>query len=121
MKKILIIDDSETALFDIRRKIEEASPKSSVVTASNYEDALAILQTEALHMAIIDLQMPDKNGADLIVHMKSKDQLKGIPIVVLTSTGSDSLLKTSLVDMVNHYIPKPISQQQILDLLTEFS
>ncbi len=121
MKNILVVDDSQTVLFDIRKKIQDTDREIGVFTSSNYDDALSILELKKINLAIIDLQMPEKNGADLIVHMKSSDELKDIPIIVLTSTGVDSLLKTSLVDMVNHYLPKPISQKKIEELLLEFS
>ncbi|XOV95175.1 MAG: response regulator [Bacteroidota bacterium] len=120
MKNILVVDDSPTALFDINNKLQGIDFQSKVFSSSNFDDAKIILETNPIDLAIIDLQMPEKNGADLIVYMKSVNQLKDIPIIVLTGSGTESLLRTSLEPMVNHYLNKPVSPEQLLKVLLEF-
>ncbi len=121
VKKILVLDDSQTALFDINNKLQEINLDAEVFCVSNYDDAKKILESNPIDLAIVDLQMPEKNGADLIVHMKGEKKMNSIPIIVLTGSGEDSLLKTSLEPMVNHYLSKPVSQEHLEELLQELS
>ena len=121
MKKILVLDDSHTALFDLNSKLQEIDPATKIFCVSNYEDAKNILESNSIDIAILDLQMPEKNGADLIVHMKEVNEMKSIPIIVLTGSGDNSLLKTSLEPMVNYYLSKPVSQNHLKELLLELS
>ncbi len=119
MKKILVLDDSQTALFDLNNKLQEIDAEAKIFCVSNYDDAKNILESNSIDIAIVDLQMPEKNGADLIVYMKGVTEMKGIPIIVLTGSGDNSLLKTSLEPMVNHYLNKPVSQEHLKELLQE--
>ena len=61
--------------------------------------------------------MPEKNGADLIVYMESRDDLKKIPIIIITATGEDSLLKTSLENKVSQYIHKPVLVEDLVKII----
>ncbi len=121
MRKILVLDDSQTALFDIKNKLQDIDFEGEILCVSNFFDAKRILESNPIDIAIIDLQMPEKNGADLIVHMKGVNEMKSIPIIVLTGSGDNSLLKTSLEPMVNYYLNKPVSQEHLKELIQELS
>lgn len=119
MKTILVVDDSPTARFDIRNKLHDLDPEAELFIMSGYDEAKAVLESRSVDLAIIDLQMPVKNGADLIVHMKSVDAMKKIPIIVMTGTGEDSLLRTSIEPKVNYYLNKPIGKELLKNVLEE--
>lgn len=62
---ILIVDDEMLIVEDLKRDVLELFPGSTVLTASNAADALAIAENTAIDTALLDIDMPDGNGLDL--------------------------------------------------------
>lgn len=65
-------------------------------------------------VVIMDLNMPKKNGFDVLQKIKSDERTKNIPVVVLTSSKEDSDVKTCYNIGVNSYIVKPVEYHEFL-------
>lgn len=82
-KKILIVDDDDILLDFFTRAL--GSEGFSVTAVANGDDAIEELEKNPDYaLAIVDLLMPVKTGWDVIDFMKSRDEYKNIPILVLT-------------------------------------
>jgi CheY-like chemotaxis protein len=70
------------------------------------------------HLIILDLNLPKKNGMEVLKEIKSNEELKYIPIVVLTSSSSDSDVLNSYELYANCFITKPVDYQSYFELFT---
>ncbi|MFA6100765.1 MAG: response regulator [Victivallaceae bacterium] len=79
---VLICDDDEILLSFYKRVIKNAG--YDVLTASNGDEAVEILNEMPVALAIIDLLMPIRSGWEVIEYMKHKENLKNTPIIAVT-------------------------------------
>ena len=87
-KKILVAEDDKFLVKIYQTKLAEQGYE--VVIAMDGEDALAKVESEKPDLLILDLIMPKKNGFDVLEEMKQKEELKSIPVVVLSNLGQES-------------------------------
>ena len=113
--KVVLLEDSSSAMLDITTKLKKISLPINILQAFNYKEAVDIVNQSDIDLAIVDLSMPgDKNGMDFIVDfMKTDEVTKQIPIIVVTSSGSNTLLRRALDGIVRHYLVKPVSINQL--------
>ena len=72
-KTILVVDDDEDLLFCYRKLLE--NDKTIVYTASNVDEAIAVLQVVKIHLAILDYMLPKMTGAELAKIIGNSDPL----------------------------------------------
>ncbi len=112
MPKILVVDDSAT----VRKLI------SNILKGANYEtveavdgvDALEKLAQEDIDLIIADLNMPRMNGLELIKTIRKDPLYSDIPIVMLTTEGSEEDKKRGFEAGANVYLVKPAPPSLIL-------
>ncbi|MCH7505436.1 response regulator [PVC group bacterium] len=105
-KRILIIDDEPNIvkLITARLKLN----RYQTIQAFDGEEGLRKAKEEKPDLIILDVMMPKMSGYDFVKNIKSDDELKHIPIVILTAKGGvEDLFKTEGVDsfMAKPYIP----------------
>ena len=109
---ILLVDDDPIVQSLLKPKIEAEGLQAW--TASNGQDALAILDHEEPALIILDRMMPGLGGADVLSRLKNNPKLKHIPVVMLTTDtgGSDAheWLKRGAVD----FISKPFNPAEVI-------
>ena len=111
---ILIVDDS----FPMRAVIKKVIRASGVDIgelheAANGIEALAKLDAEWLDLVMTDYNMPEMNGLDLLKAMKEDEMLNSIPVVMVTTEGSDERIEEFMDTGANAYIKKPFTPEQI--------
>jgi two-component system chemotaxis response regulator CheY len=110
--KILIVDDSIT----IRRIISTALKTvgySETVEAANGKEALAKLENGNVDFIITDWNMPEMNGLDFIKEVRSKPMYSSLPILMVTTRGTEHDVIEALQAKVNSYIVKPFTPQEL--------
>jgi two-component system chemotaxis response regulator CheY len=110
--KILIVDDSIT----IRRIITTALKTvgySETVEAANGKDALAKLANGNVDFIITDWNMPEMNGLDFIKEVRSNPMYSSMPILMVTTRGTEHDVIEALQAKVNSYIVKPFTPQEL--------
>ncbi len=113
---VLVVDDSQTALLDMRSKLSNFVSRENIYMAQNYFEAIDLLNNHEFGIAFVDLQMPQKTGMDLILDVfQTNPKTKNIPVVVTTGVESDSLITQSLKNLTYRYFQKPITIKQITD------
>jgi two-component system, chemotaxis family, chemotaxis protein CheY len=111
---ILIVDDS----FPMRAVIKKVIKASGfaigeLFEAGNGKEALQVLDDHWLDLVLTDYNMPDMNGLELLKTMKHNDTLADIPVVIVTTDGSDRRLEEFLKTGAAAYIKKPFTPEQI--------
>jgi two-component system alkaline phosphatase synthesis response regulator PhoP len=118
MTKILIAEDEK----DIRELIAFS------LTFAGFEVVSAVDGKEALEKALalevkpdlimMDVRMPRMTGYEACKIMKEMDELKGIPIVLLSAKGQESEIQTGLKSGADEYIIKPFAPDELAGLVT---
>jgi two-component system, chemotaxis family, chemotaxis protein CheY len=116
---ILIVDDSET----MRKVILKALTLSGFdlglcLQAGNGEEALKVLNDQWIDLILTDLNMPVMNGLELVRNLKDSPSLQGIPVVLITTEGSETRLQELFQLGVKDYIQKPFHPETLRDVLT---
>jgi two-component system chemotaxis response regulator CheY len=118
MHRILIVDDSATIRKMVRASLR---PLGSVefVEASSGLEAIEQIALGAVALMILDLNMPDVHGMDVLKFVRKHQGLRGLPVVVLTTRGDDSSREAALAAGATQYLTKPFAPQQLLSTARE--
>ncbi|MEO0237927.1 MAG: type II/IV secretion system protein [candidate division WOR-3 bacterium] len=111
-KSILVVDDIKTIRTVICALFK--SEGFETFEAENGVDALEILKNNRIDLVITDLSMPQMGGFELLEKIKNDENLKSIPVVVLTSKSDSENEIEGLSKGADDYIPKPIDPQKVL-------
>ncbi len=110
MLRVLIADDHAIVRKGLKEILREASESTLVGEASNGDEALARVEAEPWDVVVLlDLKMPKVNGLDVLKQMKADEQLRLVPVVMLTSSREERDLVASYQLGVNAYVVKPVS------------
>jgi two-component system, chemotaxis family, chemotaxis protein CheY len=110
--RILIVDDSIT----IRRIITNALKTvgfTDTIEASNGKEALEKLPTGKVDFIITDWNMPEMNGLDFIKIVRANPLYSSMPILMITTRGTEHDVVEALQAKVNSYIMKPFTPQEL--------
>lgn len=125
MKKdttILLVDDNEEILEFIA---DDLSEKFQIIKAKNGLEALAILETEIVHLIISDVMMPKMNGFEFCIKVKSSIEFSHIPLILLTAKDTMESKIQGLEMGADVYVEKPFSpeflQVQVCSLIANRS
>lgn len=83
-RTILVVDDEPNTLEMHARIVQAHSSSNRVLKARNGKEALEILTGEIIDLVLLDLQMPEMDGFEVLEVMRSLDSLRKIPVIVLT-------------------------------------
>ena len=111
---VLIVDDSSSMRAVIKKTIRVSGFNvSEYWEAADGIEALNILRNEWVDLVLSDINMPHMNGVQLISEMKKDEILKSIPVVMVTTEGSEKRIKESMELGARGYIRKPFIPQDI--------
>ena len=118
MRRVLIVDDSATIRKMVRASVR---PLGSVefVEASSGLEAIEQIALGAVALMILDLNMPDMHGMDVLKFMRTHQGLRDLPVLVLTTRGDDSSREAALAAGATRYLTKPFAPQQLLSTARE--
>jgi DNA-binding response OmpR family regulator len=116
--KILLVDDDELILKVINRILTKDG--YDVRTASNGKDALEMIEDEKYDLLITDLMMPYSNGFEVISRFKQHPNAEGVPIIVISSVGTENAVREGLNIGADDYLRKPIMPDELLIRVKRF-
>jgi two-component system, chemotaxis family, chemotaxis protein CheY len=108
MQTILVVDDSPT----IRKMVRAALGSLADVEFVEAGTGLQAIETLALHpvrMVVLDLNMPDMHGLDVLRFLRSHSRYKSLPVMVLTTRNDDTSRDAVLEAGASSYVTKPFS------------
>jgi two-component system, chemotaxis family, chemotaxis protein CheY len=110
----LIVDDSSVMRKIVERSLRQAGVElEKVVEASNGAEALAALNANKLDLILCDINMPVMDGLEFVREAVKVESAKGIPIVMITTEGSESHVVQALTAGARGYIRKPFTPDQV--------
>jgi len=111
---VLIVDDS-SSMRAIVRKIIKASGFNigELLEAADGKEAIKLLTDEWVDLVLTDINMPNMSGLELISEMKKDEMLKSIPVVMVTTEGSEKRIQESMELGASGYIKKPFLPEDI--------
>ena len=113
MKKILVIEDEEDLNQTLSFNLENEGYK--VTPALKGSEALAILENESPpDLVILDLMLPDMPGLDICRHIRSKENLKNISVIIVTAKGEEVDRVVGFELGADDYIVKPYSVRELM-------
>lgn len=122
--EILLIEDNSGDVLLTKEAFEEIDFKDYLVVANDGEDALDYLykrepyaNVETPDLILLDLNLPRKDGREVLEIIKSDDKLKSIPVIVLTTSQSERDIKICYDLHANCFITKPVDFEEFLTIV----
>jgi CheY-like chemotaxis protein len=128
MGKILLVEDNVREVELVLAALAKNNLANEVVVARDGGEALDYLHRRGeFHsrppdnpvVVFLDLKMPKVDGLEVLRQMKSDDELKTIPTVILTSSREEADLARSYQLGANSYVVKPVDFQQFADTIRQ--
>jgi CheY-like chemotaxis protein len=116
---VCIVDDDPDILEIYQTKFEQSG--YIVFTATNGDEGLAIVREHHPDILLLDIQMPVKNGVEVIKEMGTNPEFKGIPIIVLSNVDDvDMFREVGKLERTNFYLIKSLTTpQKAVDIVRE--
>lgn len=106
MRTILIVDDSQT----IRRMVKaslDGRVDAAFVEATSGLDAIEVLAVRQIDAIVLDLNMPDMHGLDVLRFIRAHGQYRHLPVLVLTTRGDATSRDAAMQAGASAYMTKP--------------
>lgn len=116
--KILIVDDFST-MRRIIRNLLRGLGFSDLHEAEDGKDAVQKLSKDKFDLVITDWNMPEMDGLELLTHIRTKDSLCGIPVIMVTAEAKKEQIIAAAKAGVNGYIVKPFSGEQLQEKINK--
>lgn len=118
MHTILVVDDSQTMRRMVRAALGSLSDVAFTEAASGLQ-AIEILALQPVHMLMLDLNMPDMHGLDVLEFLRSHEQYRALPVVVLTTRGDEASREAAFKAGASAYMTKPFSPAELASSVRE--
>ena len=123
--EILLIEDNPGDIFLTKKAFESARLANNISVAQDGEVALDILlqrenpkDTPTPDIILLDLNIPKIDGKEVLEVLKNNNDLKRIPVVILSSSNAEKDIVSSYDLHANSYIVKPINLEKFSDVVT---
>lgn len=112
---ILVVDDSRIQRNIIRASLQEHFGHSvKIFEAPNGLSAESMLPTLKPNLLLLDWNMPELNGLDLIKKIRKKEEYKSLPVIMITSESAKYNVIEAVKAGVNDYLVKPVSSPNLI-------
>jgi two-component system, chemotaxis family, chemotaxis protein CheY len=112
--RTLIVDDSSVMRKIVERSLRQAGVAiAEVLEAGNGAEALATVQANKVDLILCDINMPVMDGLEFVKQLLKIERAKGIPVVMITTEGSEGHVVQALSAGASGYIRKPFTADQV--------
>ena len=119
--EILLVEDNPGDVRLTREALRESQVRNQLHVATDGEDALAFLRREGgyagaptPHLILLDLNLPKRDGREVLHDIKADARLNHIPVVVLTTSQAERDIVETYRLRANAYVTKPVDLDQFL-------
>lgn len=113
-KHVLVVDDDPMMLRLIKEQLKD---NYAVATAINGNLALKFLENKKTDLIILDYEMPNENGAEVLKKIRDNDTTANIPVVFLTGISDREKIQKVLKFKPQGYLLKPIEREKLLQII----
>jgi chemotaxis family two-component system response regulator Rcp1 len=122
--EILLVEDNPGDVRLMVEALKDAKVNNNLHVASNGEAAMEFLRREGNHaealtpdLVMLDLNLPKKDGREVLAEIKEDPDLKHIPVVVITTSAAEEDILKSYKLHANCYITKPVNFEQFIKVV----
>ncbi|OKI61258.1 response regulator [Micromonospora sp. CB01531] len=122
--RILVVDDDPGDVLMIEEALSDSDVDKVIDVVNDGQEAMEFLRREGRHtearrpdVILLDLNMPRMDGRQVLGEVKRDDDLRTIPIVVLTTSNADTDILGSYTLQANAYVTKPIELDDFNDVV----
>lgn len=119
--EILLVEDSEADILIAREAFKQARMLNTLHVVEDGVEALAFLRQAGKYAAsprpdliLLDLNLPRKNGREVLAEIKADPKLKTLPVVILTTSHAEQDVLEAYDHCANCYIVKPVGFENFL-------
>lgn len=124
LSTILLVEDNPADVMLTREALDEVKLANALHVGGDGEAALAFLRQEGDHahaprpdIILLDLNLPRKDGREVLREIKSDDALSPIPVIVLTTSSQDEDVLSAYRNHVNAYVQKPVNLDSFIEIV----
>ena len=117
-KKILVVDDEPDILKVVTFRVKKL--EYEVVTATNGQEALDLIQKEEPDLILLDIELPVMNGYEVCQRVKTNEKLKHIPIIFLSANSASKIAERAKEFNADDYLIKPFDSEELLKKIKNF-
>jgi len=122
--EVLLVEDSPGDVRLTREALKEGKVRNNLSVVNDGVEAMEFLRRQGKYadaprpdIVLLDLNMPRKDGREVLAEMKGDDDLKRIPVVILTTSEAEQdILKTYELH-ANCYLTKPVDLEQFISIV----
>ena len=122
--EILMVEDNPGDVRLTREAMKEAKVRNNLSVAKDGEEATLFLKKSGQYanaprpdLILLDLNLPRKDGRELLAEIKADEDLKRIPVVILTTSRSEQDIFKTYNLHANCYVNKPVGLDQFLEIV----
>ena len=121
---ILLVEDNEGDIFLVTEALEEGKIVNKVSVIKDGKEAIDFLEKKGKYenaerpdLILLDVNLPKKNGHEVLEHIKSQKNLKQIPVIMLTTSSDEKDISMSYKNHANCFITKPVDVENFLKVV----
>lgn len=121
-RSILLLEDDKVDAMTVSRALQElriSNPLVHVVNGVEALDYLSECKEDLPCIILLDLNMPKMGGLEFLTEMKKRDELRKIPVIILTTSSAERDINKSFNIGVAGYMVKPVDYFQFVDVIRE--
>ncbi len=123
---ILLVEDNPGDVRLIQEVFEDGKIFNKLDISRDGEDAIDYLHQKGIYkntsrpdLILLDLNLPKKNGSEVLTEIKSDDHLKHIPVIILTASQAEEDIARAYSHYANCYLTKPIDLNQFINVVQQ--
>jgi CheY-like chemotaxis protein len=123
---VLLVEDDPGDTLMIREAFEDNKVRNRLTCVTDGVQALEFLRREGEHagaprpdLILLDLNLPRKDGREVLAEIKADDSLRSIPVVVLTTSQAEEDVLRSYELHANAYVTKPVDFERFIDVVRQ--
>ena len=116
MQRILIVEDSPTMRALLVSALEDLEGPLKITEVESGFEALRQLPRESYDLILTDINMPDINGLELVSFVKTNDAYRSIPLIIVSTEGSDRDRDKGMNLGADAYVVKPFDPEDLRQL-----
>lgn len=122
---ILLVEDNEGDILLTKEALQEAKILTSLSVVKDGKEAIDFVSRTGKYnnaslpdIVLLDVNLPKKNGHEVLQYIKGDEELKYIPVIMLTTSSSERDINLSYSNYANSFITKPVNVNDFLSVIT---
>jgi two-component system cell cycle response regulator DivK len=117
-ERVLVVEDNEKNMKLVRDILQATG--YSPLEASSGEQALALAAEHAPALVLMDIQLPDLDGAEALQRLRSDERTAGIPVLALTAQAMQGDRERFLAAGFDGYLSKPVDVDELIETVRRY-